>query len=90
MAVHLRELIEARNEALRPGEPPMTQRRLAEETGTDEGLVSKHISGEHLMLYETAVRYARFLGVRPSDIDDRFSDACILPTSPSGNSDAAR
>lgn len=65
----------------------MTQRRLAEEIGTNEALVSKHISGEHQMLYETALRYAHFLaarvvGVCPADVDDRFSGAQELAPVP--------
>ncbi|MBN1631923.1 MAG: helix-turn-helix transcriptional regulator [Thermoleophilia bacterium] len=86
MTVRLRELIEAHNEALPPGEPPMTQRRLADATGIDEGLVSRHISGDHLMLYETALRYARFLGVSPARVDDRFSEGQELATSTTRNS----
>lgn len=83
--VFLRELIAEYNEHLAAGAPKLNQDGLGEATGIGAGLVSKHISGAHLMLYETALRYAQFFGKRPADVDDRFSEASIMATSTSGN-----
>jgi len=64
--VHLKELLDRRG---------ITQREAAQAVGTSEGLVHRHIKGTVTMTFETARRYAEYLGVRVCDIDDRFSDA---------------
>ncbi|MCL5736945.1 MAG: helix-turn-helix domain-containing protein [Actinobacteria bacterium] len=67
------ELIERYNsEFLGPGEPPMTQRRLAELLSTSEAQVSRHVNGHTRMSLDTARRYAEILHCR---VDDLFSDA---------------
>ena len=75
MAVHLEELIEKRNAGRRPGEPRLTWEQVAEDIHTSASLISRHKSGEHRMNYETALRYARYFGVKLAEVDDRFFDA---------------
>mgnify|MGYP000868262029 FL=1 len=60
-----------------PGEPPMTQRRLAELAGTTESLVSRHAKGRVAPGSESLIRYARVLRC---GIDDLFSDTPIMPS----------
>lgn len=73
--VSLSRLITQYNARLAPGEEVLTQARLAREVRTSESLVSRHVSGQVEMKYETAVRYAEFFGVRVAQVDTRFSDA---------------
>ncbi len=66
------ELIERYNREFRePGEPPMTQKRLAELAATSPSLVSRHIHGEVQMSVSKARRYAEILHCK---VDDLFSD----------------
>ena len=60
-----------------PGEPPMTQRRLAELVGTAEALVSRHATGRISPGSESLIRYARVLRC---GIEGLFSDAVDMPS----------
>ncbi len=60
----LSELITEYNAAkLQPGEPPMTQRRLAELVGLNESTVSRHVNGTTVIDLPQAAAYARALRV---------------------------
>ncbi len=80
MAVHLKALIGAHNACLQPGEATLSYRRLATELGTTAQVISNHANGRALMNYASAARYARYFGVRVSEVDDRFSDDPELRT----------
>lgn len=58
-----------------PGEPVMTQKRLAELAGTDPALVSRHVNGGNMML-STALRYCVVLRC---GIDELVSHAHHMP-----------
>ena len=58
------------------GEPPMTQRRLAELVGTTESLVSRHATLRVAPGSESLIRYARVLRC---GIGDLFSDTPVMP-----------
>jgi len=60
-----------------PGEPLMTQRRLAELVGTTEAMVSRHANGHVAPGSAMLVRYAKVLRC---GIDDLFSDASGMPS----------
>lgn len=65
----LPDLIEAYNRThLQPGEPPMTQRRLAELAGVAEATVSRHVNGATTMSLPQAVAYARALKCRVEEL----------------------
>lgn len=71
------ELIRKHNAALPPGEPRLTQRRLAELAGTTEAVVSRHVRGRAKPTVSSAQRYAAVLGCRPEEI---LFDVVDLPT----------
>jgi DNA-binding XRE family transcriptional regulator len=60
-----------------PGEPLMTQRRLAELVRTTEALVSRHATGRVSPGTESLIRYARVLRC---GIQDLFSDDHCMPS----------
>lgn len=51
-----------------PGEPPMTQRRLAELAGVAETTVHRHATGKTEMSISQAMAYARVLKCRVEDL----------------------
>lgn len=55
-------------EKLRPGEPPMNQRRLAERVGLNEATVSRHVNGVTTIDLPQAVAYARALACTVDDL----------------------
>ena len=66
----LAELIEAYNTRLDPGEPPLTQRRLAEMADLNEATVSRHANGVTSIDLRQAVAYARALGCSVEQLYD--------------------
>lgn len=60
-----------------PGEPPMTQRRLARLVGTTEAHVSRHATGRVSPGSDSLIRYA--LALR-CGIQELFSDAVDMPS----------
>ena len=77
MQFDLSQAIDSYNRTKRaPGEPPMTQRRLAQLVGTTESLVSRHATGQVSPGAESLIRYARVLRC---GIDELFSNTLDMP-----------
>lgn len=71
--MHLTDVIDEYNRTKRQrGEPVMTQGRLAELAGVSRATVNSHANGRNRPLMDTALAYARVLGV---SIEELFSDA---------------
>jgi len=63
-----RLILEYNRSHIQPGEPPMTQRRLAELAGVAEATVSRHVNGATTMSLAQAIAYARVLKCRVEDL----------------------
>jgi plasmid maintenance system antidote protein VapI len=66
----LAALIDERNSRLGPGEPALTQRRLAEMVGLNEATVSRHVNGVTTIDLPQAIAYARALGCSVESLSD--------------------
>lgn len=69
MRLAIDKCIEARNAQLEPGEPVMTQARLAELLGVNQSTVSRWASGQRELSARWAIMIARILRC---SIDDLF------------------
>ena len=72
MIVRITECIDRYNRKREPGEPPMTQARLAELLDVTQGAVSLWVNGQRAIGVPTALKIAEILGC---SLDDLFSTA---------------
>lgn len=75
MVVRIVECIECYNRRRSPGEPAMTQARLAEALGVTQGAVSLWAHGKRAITVSTAFKIARLLDCQISDLFAMPSDS---------------
>lgn len=73
MVIRISECIDQYNRIRQPGEPPMTQARLAETLGVTQSAVSLWVNGKRAMSVATGLKIAEVLSC---GLQDLFSLAC--------------